>query len=78
MPKKTPNPYQSAGRASAIGIELAVSFLIFFLSGYWADRRFETSPFLTLAGILVGSYAAFRVVWRTVNELKAENEESDS
>ncbi len=48
---------QSAGRASAIGIELAVSIIGCLVAGWWADGKLGTSPWLTLLGLFLGTFA---------------------
>jgi F0F1-type ATP synthase assembly protein I len=37
-----------------LGVQIAASFLFFFLIGYWADGKFGTSPWLLLMGVLIG------------------------
>lgn len=45
-----PDAYRFAG----LGLQFAATILILGLAGNWADRRFGTRPWLTLAGILLG------------------------
>lgn len=47
-------------RASAIGIQFAVSIGIGALGGHWLDRRLDTEPTLLLVGVVLGAIAAFR------------------
>jgi F0F1-type ATP synthase assembly protein I len=51
--------------ASAVGIEMALSILIFWLAGYWADSELGTGPWLMLAGVIVGVFTGFRALIRT-------------
>jgi F0F1-type ATP synthase assembly protein I len=66
---------QRLGRASAVGIELAVAVIGCLLLGAWADRRFGTDPWLALAGLLVGSLAGFRSLWRAAQASAADDDE---
>lgn len=61
----------AAGRASAVGIELAVSFLGCFLLGYWLDGKLGTSPALTLVGLVLGAFAGFWALYKTVKQTEA-------
>ena len=36
-------------------------------AGYWLDNRYQTSPWLTLVGGLVGIATAIKVMWDRVN-----------
>ncbi len=37
-----------------LGIQLALSIVLFFFLGKWLDTRFNTSPWLMLGGIIAG------------------------
>ena len=37
-----------------LGIQLALSIVIFFFIGKWMDGRFNTSPWLMIGGLLIG------------------------
>lgn len=45
-----PNPWRFLG----LGAELAAVVFALVLLGLWADRRWDTSPWLTLSGALFG------------------------
>lgn len=45
---------------SAIGIAMALSIAIGALGGYYLDRKFDTSPWLSFIGLGMGIVAAFR------------------
>jgi ATP synthase protein I len=45
---------------SSIGLQLALSIFIGLFAGIYLDRRFDTSPWLTLVGLLMGIAAGFR------------------
>lgn len=64
----------AGGRASAMGIEIAVAVIGCLLAGWWADGKLGTAPWLTLLGIFLGTVVAGRVVWRAAKEAAAEDE----
>jgi F0F1-type ATP synthase assembly protein I len=37
-----------------LGIQLALSIVVFFFLGKWMDGRFNTSPWLMLGGLIIG------------------------
>ena len=47
---KDPGPMRYAG----LGVQLAVSLLVFVLAGQWADRRLGTGGILTIAAAFLG------------------------
>lgn len=51
-------------RWSSVGIQMVISVLIGLFGGQWLDRTFETDPWLTLAGVLLGATAAFVDMYR--------------
>jgi F0F1-type ATP synthase assembly protein I len=58
--------WQLAGRYSALGIEMAVAVAMGTLGGAWLDKRFDASPYLLLAGFVVGVGAAVVSLRRTL------------
>ena len=45
------------GRASALGWEMAILYTVFMGGGFYLDQRFGTSPWLLLAGVVLGTVA---------------------
>ena len=39
---------------AGLGVEIAASFAVPILAGYWLDEKFQTSPWLLIAGIFLG------------------------
>ena len=50
-----------------IGATLAATMLSCVGAGYWADRSFGTSPWLLLAGIIMGIVTSLYQFFRTVS-----------
>ena len=53
-----------AARFATVGIELAVSILVGYFGGGYLDGLFETEPYLTYTGLLVGIAAGFHSFYR--------------
>jgi ATP synthase protein I len=76
-PKKT-SRYQGLRGASlllAIPTLLIVAPLVGFFLGGWLDQRFGTSPWLGIAGLVVGFAAAGRETYLIYRRYLAEEEE---
>ena len=52
-----------AARASAIGLQFGISIAIGALGGNWLDKKFGTTPWLLVIGLLLGAAAGFRDLW---------------
>jgi hypothetical protein len=69
-----PNPKQpgSGGpgpaRYAGLGIQFAVTILVFVLLGQWADRKAGTGGLFTILGTFVALGATLYSVMRTVNK----------
>jgi F0F1-type ATP synthase assembly protein I len=52
-----------------LGIQLATAVILFYFIGKWADEKFDTSPWLMLLGVMVGTAGGFIKFFKTVIEL---------
>jgi len=52
-----------------LGTEIAVSAGGPILIGYWLDRKFDTLPWITLAGVFTGIVLFFFVIFRVVRKI---------
>ena len=48
------NAMQGFAPFLTLGIQLALSIVVFFFLGKWLDSRFNTSPWLMFGGLLIG------------------------
>ena len=62
-PKQEPSGLRSAATLLAIPSLLIISPLVGFFLGNLGDKRFHTSPWLALLGLVFGFAAAAREVW---------------
>lgn len=54
-------------RYAGLGIQLAVSLLVFVWIGQWADRRFDTGGLFTILAALLGFGGTMYSVVRKLN-----------
>lgn len=56
----------AAGRYAGLGLQFALSILLFLYLGQWLDRRIGTEPLFLILGVFVGAAAAFYSMYRTL------------
>jgi ATP synthase protein I len=62
---EAPDPFrQGLSLAARLGVELVVSTVVGALLGYLLDGWLGTRPWIMVAGLLLGSVAGFRGVYR--------------
>ncbi|HSA54513.1 MAG TPA: AtpZ/AtpI family protein [Gemmatimonadaceae bacterium] len=62
-----PSPTSSLASASAyagLGLQFALSILLFVWTGQWLDRKLGTDPWLLILGAFVGAGAGFYAIYR--------------
>ena len=60
---KAPGPMRYAG----LGIQLAVSLVVFALAGQWADRKLGTEGLITVVAVFLGFGGTMYSLIRTLN-----------
>ena len=63
-------------RYAGLGIQFAVTLLLFTGAGIWLDAKLGTSPWLLIVGVLLGGTGAFYAILRAVPPARG-NEPSD-
>jgi len=51
-----------------IGLQIAASFALFVLAGYWADRQLGTLPLFLILGVFLGMAGMGLVLWKVLRE----------
>lgn len=77
MNPETRNTVRAAGRIGAVGMEFAGAVIFCLLVGHWADGKLGTAPWLSAAGILIGSFAGFMAVYRALKVMQKEAEAAE-
>ncbi len=75
-PADNPSSWKSIGDLASIGITLVVATCIGLAGGYFADQWLGTTPWLTLIGLLLGIAAGFVNLFRSVNAVERERDDS--
>jgi ATP synthase protein I len=65
------------GDYGTVGLELVISILVGFLGGRWLDGKLGTHGWLTLIGLLFGTVAGFRSLYRAAVKMRKETEAED-
>jgi ATP synthase protein I len=60
MKEETKKALRLMGHASTLGIASVLATAIGLALGYWLDKVFDTSPWLTLIFLILGIIAGFR------------------
>jgi len=65
MPEKPqPDPVREIAKYWHISIQFVITVLALTLAGYWLDGKFETAPWLLLAGLGLGFSVGFYNLYR--------------
>ena len=54
----------SAMKYAGVGLQFAISILLFLYAGQWLDRRLGSSPLFLVLGVFVGGGGAFYSMYR--------------
>ncbi len=66
----------AAAKYGGLGLQFALSIILFLYVGQWLDRRLGTEPWLLILGVFTGAGAAFYSMYRTLMaDQKREDEE---
>jgi ATP synthase protein I len=59
---------------SSLGIEMGLCVAIGIGMGYYLDKYFKTSPYLTIIFMIFGIIASMKVIYTLMKKLEKENE----
>ncbi len=60
---------------AGVGIQFAVSIIVFLFAGQWLDKRVGTNGLFTIAGVFVGGGAAFYNMYRKITAAQRRDDE---
>jgi ATP synthase protein I len=64
----------SVGEFAGVGLQFAVSILVFLYLGQWLDRKLGTAPWLLMGGVFLGAGASFYSMYRKLMAAQAREE----
>jgi F0F1-type ATP synthase assembly protein I len=64
--KPTAESLRDFGRYAGLGLQFVVTLALLGGLGWWLDTRFHSSPWLLVAGVLIGAIVAFIAIVRSV------------
>lgn len=65
----------SGGELAGIGLQFALTILIFTFAGVWLDRRLGTSPWLLIVFVFVGAAGGFYSMYRRVTAAQRKSKD---
>jgi ATP synthase protein I len=63
---------------SSLGIEMGLCVAIGIGIGYYLDKYFKTSPYLTIIFMIFGIIAAMKTIYMLMKKLEKENERNNN
>ena len=61
---------------TTVGLQFALSILVFVYAGQWLDRKLGTTPWLLLAGVFVGGAGSFYSMYRKLMAAQEREEKA--
>jgi len=59
-----PDEGTSITQFAGVGLQFALSILVFVYAGQWLDRKLGTAPWMLMLGVFLGAGASFYSVYR--------------
>ena len=66
---------RGAGAYVGLGLQFALSMLLFLYAGQWVDRKLGTRSVFTIIGVFVGAAAAFYSIYKKLMAAQREDDE---
>ena len=64
----------SITRFAGVGLQFALSILVFLYAGQWLDRKLGTAPWFLLGGVFLGGAGSFYSMYRKLMAAQAQDE----
>ena len=71
-----PSKVPGAGAAAGMGLQFAISVILFLLAGQWLDGKLGTSPLFLMVFVFVGAGASFYSIYRKLMEQQRREDEA--
>lgn len=75
-PRTSPEEGPGAGAYAGLGLQFAISILVFLWLGQWLDRKLGTGPVLLIVCVFVGAGAAFYSIYRKLMGMQQREEQA--
>lgn len=62
------SPFAAVGAVAGMGLQFALSILLFLLAGQWIDRKLGTEPLFLIGFVFIGAGASFFSIYRKLVE----------
>ena len=72
--RSSPDKGVPVGEYAGLGIQFAVSILVFLYLGQWLDRKLGTAPWLLLACLFLGAGGSFYSMYRRLMAAQARED----
>lgn len=72
--RKAPAP--SVGEFAGVGLQFALSIVVFMFAGMWLDRALGSSPWLLILFVFVGASAGFYSIYRKLMDAQRRADEA--
>ena len=66
------------GPYASLGVQFAVTILLFLAVGWWLDGQLGTTPLFLLLGTLLGAVGGFYKLYRTLMDLDEKRKREES
>lgn len=73
MPKRTPSRQQGSGRYMQLGLQIALSFLVFVGLGFWIDGKWGSRPWGILGGAFFGMISMVSLLYKVFLQLEQQD-----
>jgi ATP synthase protein I len=64
----------SVAEFAGVGLQFAVSILVFVFVGQWLDRKLGTAPWMLMLGVFLGAGASFYSMYRKLSAAGARED----
>ena len=75
--KKSNRDLRQVSLLAAVPALLIAGPAIGFFAGQWADKKFNTEPYLMIIGLVLGFASAGREIWKLVKKAESFEKEND-
>ncbi len=64
----------SGAQFAGVGLQFALTIVVFAFAGIWLDKRLGTSPWMVILGVFIGAAAGFFSIYRQLMGAQARGE----